>query len=359
MLSKFGAALRHLEPVRQVLFHRPELYVRKRFRGRRRQFYDKFWHDVCRAGGWECEDVGSGCYRIRTRDRFTYTAGYYAQIDSPAVLSVAGDKVLSRKLLEEIDVPVPRQLSFAISGLSLAHEFLREVGGKVVVKPVEGGGGAGVTTDIVDNYGLGSAAVKASAVSSNILVEEQIEGANYRLLYLNGVLIDAIRRDSPSVIGDGSSHVSRLINMENEFRLEQDPITALSPLVEDAAVKNYFKVKGLSTRYVPANGEKLEVKSSINQNCARDNHRVNEIVHPSYRDLGRRILNQIDIKLLGIDVITPNIEEPLEATRGAVNEINGTPAFHHHELVSGQLDLSPVGPQVLDYILGTGIAPQS
>lgn len=356
MLSKFGAALRHLEPVRQVLFKRPELYVRKRFRGRREQFYDWFWHDVCRAGGWECESIGSGCYRIRNQDSFTYTAGYYAQIDSPAVLSVAGDKVVSRKLLEEINVPVPRQLPFELSAINRAHDFLVEVGGRVVVKPVDGGGGAGVTTDIVDRRGLGSAAVKAASVSSSILVEEQVEGANYRLLYLDGVLIDAIRRDSPSIVGDGTSNVSRLIRLENEARLEQDAFTALSPLLDDASVRNYFKENGLSTRYVPAAGEQLPVKSSINQNAARDNHRVTDIVHPYYHDLGRLILGQIDIKLLGIDVITRSIEEPLDTSGGSVNEINGTPAFHHHELVSGQVELSPVGPRVLEFIFEAGIA---
>ena len=351
LLFNIGAAFRHLEPVRQLIFNRSALFVRKRFRDQRVEFYDKFWHDVCVVGGWDYDDLGSGCYRIRSRDRVTYVIGPYVQLDSPAVLNIAGNKVLSRRLLEEIEVPVPRQLSFDLSEISQAQSFLIEVGGRVVVKPSEGGGGAGVTTDISDKYNLGKAALKASTVYSRVIVEEQIPGADYRLLYLDGALVDAIRRDRPSVIGDGKNTVSKLIKLENECRLKPGNYTALSPLVDDPSVRNYLTRKGLSIRHVPAPNEVFQVKTAINQNGARDSHRVTDIVHPYYRELGRRIANQVDIKLMGIDVITQSIEEPLDRCGGVVNEINGTPGFHHHELVSGESGISSIGPLVLEYIL--------
>src|SRR5688572_32104639 len=54
-----------------------------------------------------------------------------------------------------------------------------------------------------------------------------IAGASYRLLYLEGRLIDAVRRDPPTVTGDGYSTIRRLIAHENRRRLERRPFTAL------------------------------------------------------------------------------------------------------------------------------------
>jgi cyanophycin synthetase len=351
ILTKIGAGLRHLNPLKDVLLHRRDLELRKRFRDARRPYYRNFWHQVCEREGWQCEDLGQSCQRIRDGGRSAYTYGYYVQLDSPALLSIAADKILSRMLLEEIGVPVPRQLPFELSRLSAARNFMRSLGTPVVVKPADGGGGNGVTTDIVDSRGLGRAAIRAASVNANILVEEQIQGDNYRLLYLDGELIDAIRRDRPSVVGDGKHSVSKLIDRENMARLDEASVSALSPLLWDSSVANYLKKLGLTARHVPPQGEVFRVKTSINQNAARDNHRVTDQVHPYYHDLGRRITKHVNIRLLGVDLITPSIEHSPEEAGGAINELNGTPAFHHHELVTGQRELSFVGPAVIRLIL--------
>jgi cyanophycin synthetase len=350
-LQKIGAGLRHLDPLVDVLFHRRDLELRKRFRDARRPYYRNFWHQVCEKEGWQCDDVGQICQRIRDGDRSVYTYGYYVQLDSAAVLSIAGDKVLSRILLEEIGAPVPRQLPFELSQVSAARNFLGSLGAPVVVKPAEGGGGAGVTTDITDPQGLGKAAIRATRVNANILVEEQIQGDNYRLLYLDGELIDAIRRDRPSVLGDGKRSVLKLIDLENDARLSGETVSALSPLLWDSSAINYMKKLGLTARHIPLEGEIFQVKTSINQNSARDNHRVTDQVHPYYHALGRRITSHIDIRLLGVDLITPSIEHSPEEAGGAINELNGTPAFHHHELVAGQQEVSFVGPAVIRHVL--------
>lgn len=351
LLFKIGAGLRHLEPVRDVLFGRSRLYMRHQFRQRRIEFYEQFWPKVCENEGWEYENLGDQCFRIHDRNRFTYAVGAYLQIDSPAVLSIAGNKVLSRRLLEEMGAPVPAQVAFDLSRLAVAEQFLEEVGGNIVIKPAEGGGGAGVTTDVSKPAAIRKAAFKAATVYSSVVAEQQVQGANYRLLYLNGELIDAVRRDSPTVVGDGNSRISKLIDHENENRLTQESITALSPLSRDASVKFYLAQSGVSLQHVPAAGELFRVKTATNQNSARDNHRVIDRVHPYYRELGTMVAGRLGMQLLGLDVITESIEEPLPSSRGIVNEINGTPGFHHHELVYGQSGISHVAPRVLESIL--------
>ncbi|MEM9254952.1 MAG: hypothetical protein AAGA91_05865 [Pseudomonadota bacterium] len=351
MIGKVSAGVRHLEPLRQLLFNRRDLFLQHNFRSRRQHFYETYWREVCSVGGWECEQVGSACFRVRAGDRVTYALGYYVQLDSPAILSIAEDKVLSRKLLMEIGAPVPKQLSYSVTDYAAAVEFMHKLEGAVVVKPAFGGGGKGVVTDIKDKATLIRATAKASAINASVIVEEQVSGDNYRLLYLRGELIDCVRRDFPTVVGNGRDRINKLLETENQQRLEAEQFTALSPILMDASIKNFFRSRGMKPDMVPAEGSHVEVKAVVNQNSARDNHRVTQSVNKYYENLGHDIYKLTDISLLGIDVITPDISQPATVCGGAINEINGTPAFHHHELVAQQDRLSHVGPQVMASIL--------
>lgn len=353
MQSKIGAALRHLEPLRQILFNRSELYLKSQFRELRWRFYAAFWKAVCSERGWDCEPLGRQCIRIHGLGKTTYVIGSYVQLDSAAVLSVASNKSLARQLLMEIDVPLPKHLDFDLSGLDSAQAFMQTCERAIVVKPCEGGGGAGVTTDVTSVSSLRRAVVKASTICSRIVAEEQVEGYDYRLLYLDGELVDVVQRRSPTVVGDGRHNIPKLIALENQRRLTDDKITALSALTHDANVAQFLRQQGHSPKYVPAADSVVPVKTPINQNSTRDNLRVGQDVHPFYQKLGHKIRSHINIKLLGVDVIAPTLAEAPNDCGGAVNEINGTPAFHHHELIAGQCGVSHVGPQVMEFVLGS------
>src|SRR5437899_2802828 len=64
-------------------------------------------------------------------------------------------------------------------------------------------------------------AVYASFFSQRLLIEQQVTGEAYRLLYLEGELVDVVLRQSPRVTGDGHSTVHALIAAENERRVRE------------------------------------------------------------------------------------------------------------------------------------------
>jgi len=77
-----------------------------------------------------------------------------------------------------------------------------------VVKPAYGtGAGRGVTTRIDSYKKLKQASYLAAAFKPQLLIEEQVSGDSFRLLYINGVFVDPIRRDPPVVVGDGQSSI--------------------------------------------------------------------------------------------------------------------------------------------------------
>jgi ABC-type polysaccharide/polyol phosphate transport system ATPase subunit len=125
-------------------------------------------------------------------------------IDDPVTLAVALNKTLVNRLLADAGLPVPRGVAFTLRELGQAVAFLEAAPGPCVVKPASGtGGGEGVTTGIRTRRQLAWAATLAAQSSSEMLLEEQVDGHNYRLLYLDGELLDAVQRRPPSVTGDG------------------------------------------------------------------------------------------------------------------------------------------------------------
>ena len=82
------------------------------------------------------------------------------------------------------------------------------LGRPCVVKPARRtAAGAGITTGVRTLPRLISALARAGAHCGEVIVEEEVGGDNLRLLYLDGELIDSVRRLPPVVRGDGISSI--------------------------------------------------------------------------------------------------------------------------------------------------------
>jgi cyanophycin synthetase len=257
------------------------------------------------------------------------------------MLDIAGNKALSQSMLQAAGLPVPRFHEFSRHSMREAERFFDELGSPVVVKPSNGYAGRGVTTDIVDIRQLRAAAKQALVVSSRALVEKQIDGTSYRLLYLAGELIDVLERRAPTVIGNGRSRVKDLVAEENARRLS-GTVTALSALtISDKRVANK----------VPDSNELYPVKRGTNQNSARDNSSVIGQEHTRYRELGHEIFNVLPIEFMGVDLIAEDICLDPDSNESGIHEINTTPALHHHQLIDDPASAVPVGELLIRYIL--------
>jgi cyanophycin synthetase len=264
---------------------------------------------------------------------------------------MAGDKPLTHRLLAEAGYPVPPHMAFSFPHLSAAELFLSKLDGKAVVKPARGtGGGNGVTTGVDSRRSLRRAVFRAAAWDRDLLIEAQLEGASFRLLYLDGQFVDAVRRDPPVVVGDGRRTVRQLMAEETERRLASDPIVALHPLSLDLASRTALRAQGLSPSSTPRAGHRVVVKSVVNQNAAADNHCVRDELHASIIETGRKIVDLFGIELGGIDILTPDVAAPLADVGGVINEVNTTPGLHHHVLVSDVSQAVQVGEMILEYL---------
>jgi cyanophycin synthetase len=252
-------------------------------------------------------------------------------------------------MLADAGLPVPRHVVFTLRTLSKASEFLAQIG-EGVIKPASGtGGGSGVTTGIRTPWQLAWAATLAAQYDGEMLLQEQIAGNNYRLLYLDGVLLDAVQRCPPSVIGDGRSTIRQLVTYANEARLRRGAALRQVVMTIDSDMRHTLARQGLSLSAVPASGAVVPVKTVINQNFGADNLTVTDQISPSIVADGARAAQVIGVRFAGIDIITRDHAVPLAASGGVILEVNTNPGFHcHYHKADGSY---PMAVRVLERLL--------
>lgn len=315
----------------------------------RLKFYGQYWAQTARNLGATCEPYPRGLLRLSTRDGAVFVREQYVQLDDGVTLEIAGDKQISQPLLREIGLPVPRFAVLTPGDRPDLDSLLNDLGRPIVCKPARGYAGLAVSTGITGANQLAEAIRQARRVSDDVLVEEQISGENYRLLFLDGHLVDAVHRRRPTVVGDGKRNLRALITRENSIRARGRPVSSLFMLRVTPDMERYLNKAGLTMRAVPAPGEVIELSDVVNRSAARDNTSLPLAKVTHFADLGCLIQRILPLDFLAVDVITSNINDPHAPY--VINEINTTPGLHHHALISNPADAPPIGEMVCQSIL--------
>jgi cyanophycin synthetase len=296
----------------------------------RSSFYAEVWREAAAHHGASVEQLDKDVLEIRlgracTRARQTMTA-----TDDPVTLSVAANKPLVYRLLSKHGLRIPSHLEFTLGGIAQAIAFIRRFGGEWVVKPANGSAGLGVATGVITTFDLVRAAVAAAAFGPNLIVEQQVEGNVYRLLYLNGKLLDAVLRKSPSVVADGRSSIRKLIRLENRARLNAGRKFGQVLLSIDLDMRRTLAKQGVSLSSVPKAGTVVTLKTVINENSVADNVSATSLLCKSIVKDGAAAAAAVGVQLAGVDIVTLDPGVPLARSGGVILEVNTTPGYHYH-----------------------------
>jgi hypothetical protein len=314
--------------------------------------YRELWAAAADAVGATLRPRSSGILEIRRGERRTWVYRQFVTLDDPVTLRAALDKSLVHELVTERAVPVPEHATCDVREFASAVRFLDAHPLGVVVKPSSGtGAGMGTTAGIRTSMQLKRAMLLASRRSPSVLIEGQAAGSVYRLLFLDGELLDVVRRDPPHVVGDGRSSIRRLIAAENRRRMAAGGHEGFSLITATLDCVLLLERSGLDLGAVPESGRRVQVKTVTNQSGPADNHTERGDVSADLVACARRAVDAVGLRLAGVDVITSDVTRPLEQTGGVVLEVNGNPGLHHHYLVAEREALTPVCVPVLRRVL--------
>lgn len=340
----------------------PDIVQHLKFQDLRRRYYDRFWANVAQELGADVRKW-DGYTRLTRNGTAVIVRGPEVRLDDHLTLKLMGNKALTYELLAEQGLAVPNHVRFPVTDLAKAYALL-EQGRPLVVKPNFGtGGGRGVTTGITTRAALQRAAIWAARFDTDLIAEEQIEGQSWRLLFVDGKFLDAVRRDPPRITGDGMRSIRDLVRAENTKRLAGQPFTALSPIRIDRECIGYLAAQGLSPRSVPAAGEMVVLKRAVNENDSSQNHSSSGAVHHGTIAICARLARNLGVRLAGIDIIARDLSQILTRENGLIGEINTTPGLHHHDLVSVHRSGPSVAATLVEHMFetrsGTVLLPQT
>ena len=319
----------------------------RRMRAVREEFYVNMWRRSAEAVGARFNALSDGTAEIQRSGRLIKVCANRTSLDDGATLERAGDKLLVCGLLARFGIPVPRHIIIGVGELEKALDMLRSSAVPLVVKPAANtGGGAGVSTNVSTPRRLRAAVAWARAYGSRILVQEQVEGDCYRVLVMDGEVLDTVVRHPPGVIGDGLSTVRQLVRRENELRREMGIARAQGLIRLDPDLRNMLSSQGLNLDSRPAKGKVVVLKRVINDNGTCENVPANGRLSPAILETARKAVELLGVRLAGVDVICRDPSIPLECSGGAVIEVNTNPGLYYHYRAA---DSSfPIAEQVLN-----------
>ncbi|HHV63755.1 MAG TPA: cyanophycin synthetase [Peptococcaceae bacterium] len=244
-------------------------------------------------------------------------------------VDIAGDKQLTRQILRASAVPVPQGRVVRSEEEILAA--FRELGPGVVVKPCRGNQGKGVSLNLQTESEVLAAFRLAEIYDSQIIIEEYVEGNNYRFLVIDGKLAAAAQRIPPFVIGDGCSTIKELVEKENRNPLRgEEHENYLTKIALDSVVVMDLYRQGLTLSSVPARGERIVLRQSANLSTGASAKDVTELVHPANAELATYVASLLKLDIVGIDLILKDVSRPYQEQGGKVIEVNAAPGLRMH-----------------------------
>lgn len=267
-------------------------------------------------------------------------------------VDICSDKELTKQLLDVAAIPVPYG-DIAESAEEAVGVF-EHIGGAVVVKPLDGNQGKGVSLNLVTADEVRQAYRIAEYYSSTVIVESYLEGRHYRILVVGGQVVAASERKPAHIIGDGKRTIKQLVDAENKNPLRgeghEKPLTMIR--LDDVAL-TYLAREGRALSDVPHAGEVVMLRDNANLSTGGIAIDVTGEMHPTIADMAIRTARIVGLDVCGIDLVCEDIAKPLDERTSAVIEVNAAPGIRMHESPSLGTPRN-VGEAIVDMVYPPG-----
>ena len=269
-------------------------------------------------------------------------------------VEISCDKEDTHNMLNDLGLPVPQQR--VVYSPTEAVRAARRIGYPVVVKPLDGNHGRGVSINLTEDAQIETAFAEARAQSKSraILVESFVTGMDHRMLVVNNELVAVAKRVPGHVVGDGKKTIAELVEVVNsDPRRGIGHEKVLTNLEIDAQAERLMQEAGVTEATVLPEGQTFFLRSTANLSTGGTAIDMTDVCHPDNKDMAERTIKAVGLDVGGVDFLTSDITKSYKDIGGAIVEVNAAPGFRMHVAPSEGTPRDVAG-KVLEMLFPTG-----
>lgn len=253
-------------------------------------------------------------------------------LDTYSTVLLMENKLVTKIVLDKANLKVPKGKSY--NNIADAMEgFYYFSNQKIVVKPNTTNFGKGITI-LPKNFDLNQfkeAVNLAFSEDSTILIEEFIEGKEYRFLVIDNKVVGILNRVPANVKGNGIDTITQLVQKKNQDPLRGEGYkTPLEKIKLGEMERFHLETQGYSFETIPNKDEIVYLRENSNISTGGDSIDYTDLIPHSYKEVAIRAAKAADAKICGIDIIIKDITLPATRETYGIIEINFNPAIHIH-----------------------------
>lgn len=239
------------------------------------------------------------------------------------------NKFFTNLFLKQYDFPVlPMKICDTVAD---CKNFLK-IHKKIVVKPITGVRGKGITVGITKQNQLGLAFSRAKKIRETVICEKFVNGIDHRILVIGYKKIFAAQRIPANIIGDGKHTISQLIDIKNKKR------KTLKRFIEkDRMTERILTEQHLCYLDVPGADQQIFLRKTANLATGGDAIDITKKIKSKIKKLSINVAKSLKMPVVGIDFISEDINNK----PSYITELNAIPGIliHYHPDVGQSYDV--------------------
>ncbi len=288
---------------------------------------------VKRGVSFEILDRNENFVRLKKEENTQYVKqATKTSLDNYASILAMENKLVTKKILEEYGIRVPKGLEYTNAEVAKA-DFVFHQGKPVVIKPNQTNFGLGITIlkENTDEETFRRAVDIAFEYDTTILIEEFIAGREFRIFVIGDEVVGILHRVPANVTGDGTKTIRELVELKN-----QDPLrgkgyrTPLEKIRLEEAEAIFLKQQGKNFETIPAAGEVVYLRENSNISTGGDSIDYTDDIPDFYKQIAVRAAKALNVVITGLDMIIPDVSAEATNDNYAIIELNFNPAIHIH-----------------------------
>jgi cyanophycin synthetase len=256
---------------------------------------------------------------------------------SYAAASLANDKFATYQLLKTNGIPQLETIKVSSGDdMQAAIDFMTKQG-TVVVKPIDGGHGKGITVNVQEASELKAAIEIALTGTKNVhaaLIQKQYPHEpiyDLRVLCINYEYVAGIQRVAARVFGDGMHTVRELIDAENTNPRRGKAYVAELAIIDTKKAELYL---GQKLDQIPHESEEVQVLGVANYGAGGETVDVTDNLPDWLIEQAIQIARVCELPVAGVDFMLARFPEKHYSEAeldAAMTEVNKAPLLTMHD----------------------------